>query len=905
MEAAPPQYAKQRSYGGSPIEMMTRQQAASSQQHSNDNDNDRSSGELRALDCNLTSLCDHVQLEGFNNGSFSDILVHAMSSTYRLHRLILSRSSYFSVIKGAPWPKFHSGPRFAPCSVPGAPHFSEACVSSCALSLSPRRPWRLGALITFNNTAIVNLHLLYCPKNMLHGPWKEANAPTVTLHIDDKNVNGEAIAMALAYLYGHHPKLNDNNAFRVLAAASFLDLQDLCAICTDFIISELWSSNFLEYQIFAESQDYGIHGERVRTACWGYLCQSGAMELKEVLPKLSSQTLHALLTSDELWVPSEEKRSSSEMGTSTHSSSPKVKGKNLIDSGTNKQLESELGCMSLNDDLEGHNAAHNILVELADCVVESQTGVHSSRQQLQQGSCTKSHMEPRYHCNIERHSSSNSFSYTDDVRSSCSYLEMPIGIGASGLAGDGGVMEGPSEEGSCYQLNNNSWLSRDQRHCNSLNSSYNGLMPNEWGRCGMPPLSWGGRIVGRRQVKGYARGNCGVSGEEYDSFVNIFEGGSLLYCNMSFEALLNVRKHLEELGFPCKSINDGLWLQMLLSQRVQEISADTCKNCCLVSMSCACRQQFGFSHGVSAPGYCVQEHDHNNQSGNMGNVYVTDSTQGEGNGLFRPVRVHVRGAIDGLAGIGRGTTFVPATAWPPTRFVFSRVPYGMGNRNCQQSLANDDSEARADHNGDLTGDGLTALVGLSQGVNMANAPGDQTDRGYETDLQSRLAGPSVAGPSTSGITVQMLESPEHTIGIEWENANSSISLDMKTPLNHFPPFRFAVEFQDVHRLSDGQVKHSPEVFYAGSLWKVSVHAFNDEDPQGRRTLGLFLHRRKAEITDPLRKVHMYVDSREKVTLAVSVDLSIKKRGHGVWKLETDGNSLPKAPGMGLALSFVI
>jgi hypothetical protein len=65
-------------------------------------------------------------------------------------------------------------------------------------------------------------------RNMLHGPWKEANAPIVTLQVDDKNVNGEAIAMALAYLYGHHPKLNDNNAFRVLAAASFLDLQVLC-----------------------------------------------------------------------------------------------------------------------------------------------------------------------------------------------------------------------------------------------------------------------------------------------------------------------------------------------------------------------------------------------------------------------------------------------------------------------------------------------------------------------------------------------------------------------------------------------------------------------------------------------------------------------------------------------------
>ncbi|GMI80107.1 hypothetical protein HRI_001680000 [Hibiscus trionum] len=53
-----------------------------------------------------------------------------------------------------------------------------------------------------------------------------------------------------------------------------------------------------------------------------------------------------------------------------------------------------------------------------------------------------------------------------------------------------------------------------------------------------------------------------------------------------------------------------------------------------------------------------------------------------------------------------------------------------------------------------------------------------------------------------------------------------------------------VEFEDVHRLSDGQVKHSPGFFYAGSLWKVSIQVLNDEDPQGRRTLGLFLHRLK-------------------------------------------------------------
>ena len=64
------------------------------------------------------------------------------------------------------------------------------------------------------------------------------------------------------------------------------------------------------------------------------------------------------------------------------------------------------------------------------------------------------------------------------------------------------------------------------------------------------------------------------------------------------------------------------------------------------------------------------------------------------------------------------------------------------------------------------------------------------------------------------------------------------------------PFRFGALFEKVKELRDGQgAKHSREVFYAGSLWKVSVQAFVDEDPKGRRTLGLFLHRRPASEGD--------------------------------------------------------
>ncbi|GKB02291.1 hypothetical protein Tco_0830380 [Tanacetum coccineum] len=69
----------------------------SSSQHQQQQSDDRNNGgEMIRLDCNLNSLCDHIQTEGFDNGSFSDVVVNAMGATYRLHRLILSRSSYFS-----------------------------------------------------------------------------------------------------------------------------------------------------------------------------------------------------------------------------------------------------------------------------------------------------------------------------------------------------------------------------------------------------------------------------------------------------------------------------------------------------------------------------------------------------------------------------------------------------------------------------------------------------------------------------------------------------------------------------------------------------------------------------------------------------------------------------------------
>lgn len=249
----------------------------------------------------------------------------------------------------------------------------------------------------------------------------------------------------------------------------------------------------------------------------------------------------------------EQVNSNSDMGVGVHSDSSKAKGKNVVGSCSRKRSDSEPGCC-LKDELKCQNAAHGLLVELVDSVDNFQVVVSDSKQ---------SNLDSSQLHEVEPSSSiSNTFSEMNGNRTSYSYVEMPIGVGMSGLGTSGMAMEGPSESGS-YNFNNTNWIAGDQsRHCTSIESSCNGLILNDWGRCGMPPLSWGGRVVGKREVKGYAKGNCGVRGEEYDTFVNIFEGGSLLYCNMSFEALLNVRKQLEELGFPCKAVNNGLWLQV-------------------------------------------------------------------------------------------------------------------------------------------------------------------------------------------------------------------------------------------------------------------------------------------------------------------------------------------------------
>ena len=140
---------------------------------------------------------------------------------------------------------------------------------------------------------------------LMRGPWKDATSPTLTLEIQDPLVDEAAVEVALGFLYEKVPEeLTPELATRTLAAASFLDLQDLCELCADVIVSDIRTETLCEYvKLTTLSQyktvhddlvgpdhtrndklvsPYGKHGDKIKDACWGYMCQNSSRLLKEI-----------------------------------------------------------------------------------------------------------------------------------------------------------------------------------------------------------------------------------------------------------------------------------------------------------------------------------------------------------------------------------------------------------------------------------------------------------------------------------------------------------------------------------------------------------------------------------------------------------------------------------------------
>ena len=177
---------------------------------------------------------------------------------------------------------------------------------------------------------------------LMRGPWKDATSPTLTLEIQDPLVDEAAVEVALGFLYEKVPEeLTPELATRTLAAASFLDLQDLCELCADVIVRDIRTETLCEYvKLTTLSQyktvhddlvgpdhtrndklvsPYGKHGDKIKDACWGYMCQNSSRLLKtsdsgyaawfSIVTALNLGLVEHLFCSDELHVADEIDRS--------------------------------------------------------------------------------------------------------------------------------------------------------------------------------------------------------------------------------------------------------------------------------------------------------------------------------------------------------------------------------------------------------------------------------------------------------------------------------------------------------------------------------------------------------------------------------------------------------------------
>lgn len=239
------------------------------------------------------------------------------------------------------------------------------------------------------------------------------------------------------------------------------------------------------------------------------------------------------------------------------------------------------------------------------------------------------------------------------------------------------------------------------------------------------------------------------------------------------------------------------WLsQTLLRQQVLTIAADTCRNCSLVYGNCNCRQfNPSYVHGRSPS---LHYRDDGQNSGPMA-TGIFPGAEGIGGSSQSGVgaassqsagRVHVRTTMDGLAGIGRGTTFGPPGSWPAPRFLYipSLGAYGARGTPQQSGVGNHLNNQMDPRLGDLVGRDLPAAhsapdLHSSQGGSSSNTPG-------QPDLISSRSEDSSKAASIDAVLSNM-SITKSSSSQEWEGGEGgSILLDLHTPLRCFPPFRF-------------------------------------------------------------------------------------------------------------------
>jgi hypothetical protein len=227
---------------------------------------------------------------------------------------------------------------------------------------------------------------------------------------------------------------------------------------------------------------------------------------------------------------------------------------------------------------------------------------------------------------------------------------------------------------------------------------------------------------------------------------------------------------------------------------VLTIAADTCRNCSLVYGNCSCRQfNPSYSHG-RIPGLHFRDDGQNSgpvPTGNFPGAEGIGGSSGSGIGASSQSagRVHVRTSMDGLAGIGRGTTFGPPGSWPAPRFLYIPSLGAYGARGTpQQSGVGNQMDSRLD----LVGRDLPAAHSAPGGTTASNSvvASSSSDLTSRAEDSSAAAKPASIDAMLNNMSITKSNTQDLAVR-EWEGGEGgSILLALNTPLRSFPPFRF-------------------------------------------------------------------------------------------------------------------
>ena len=110
-------------------------------------------------------------------------------------------------------------------------------------------------------------------------------------------------------MYGEtQTRINEKNATAALACGVYFNDIALADISLEFIISNLDSTNVLDYFHLADSFDYGLHTRAIQDACLSFICSHDPDNLVSIFSHASHGLIEKVVSSDSLCVRGEFER---------------------------------------------------------------------------------------------------------------------------------------------------------------------------------------------------------------------------------------------------------------------------------------------------------------------------------------------------------------------------------------------------------------------------------------------------------------------------------------------------------------------------------------------------------------------------------------------------------------------